>query len=76
MNIGMAEEFCKLAEMEIASLEHPRLCLFSIIFCCSGWCGESHTLPYLGYATDYLQKIKVYHAYQFNFPYDVQVSRY
>ena len=60
INIGVAKE---LAEMEIASLVHSRLCLFSLNskvisqLSCSGWCGESHTLPYPGYATaacDYL----------------------
>ena len=54
MNISVAEEFCKLAEIEIVGLvhsEYSRLHNFSqtnVIeeLSCSGWCGESRTLPY------------------------------
>ena len=54
MNIGVAKVFqigAKLRKLLMVVLVQPRL---SITFISSkeGWCGESHTLPYSGYATD------------------------
>ena len=40
----------------MVALVQPR---FSIAFISSkkGWCGESHTLPYPGYATDFMHTV-------------------
>ena len=54
MHIGVAKVFqigAKVRKKIMVILAQPRL---SIIFISSkeGWCGESHILPYPGYATD------------------------
>ena len=53
MNIGVAKTVFQIGakvRKKMVVLVQPRL---SIIFISSkeGWCGESHTLPYPGYAT-------------------------
>ena len=52
MNIGVAKVFQIGVKQLMVVLVQPR---FSITFINSkeGWCGESHTLPYPGYATGY-----------------------
>ena len=71
MNTGVAEEFCKLAEMEIAGLyTHSHACSALFILTlrllsslsCSGWCGETHTLPY---ATDTYNSYYAFNTYTF-----------
>ncbi len=59
MNIGVAKVLqigAKVRKKLMAVLVQPR---FSIIFISSkeGWCGESHTLPYPGYATECIMLI-------------------
>ena len=64
MNIGVAKVFqIEAKQLIMVVLVQPRL---SIIFISSreGWCGENHTLPYPGYATDvstyFLKKFSLY----------------
>ena len=54
MNIGMANiKFFKQGQIEElvnGDFVQPRLSLIFKGKCCSGWCGESHALPYPGYS--------------------------
>jgi hypothetical protein len=53
MNIGVAEVYRKGAKMKRYMLHFAFRAMFKKIIqsSCDGWCGESHTLPYAGYAT-------------------------